>query len=260
VIDRTTMLSTGVATTATRGRTAPRSWVARLASGGQVALGARTVVLGAHASCDLVIDQPKVSRRHAELTAVGGGVRVKDLGSTNGTWWQGSRITELVVPGGSTIEIGGADGADRRRRRDGAAAVEQDPVRRAGRPEHGDARAVRGARAGRAVGRDRAGRGRERHRQGAGGAAIHDHSARARGPFVVVDCSAIAEHLIDSQLFGHVRGAFTGAERDRKGAFVEASGGTLFLDELGELPLRCRPSCCARSRPRPCNRWAPTSR
>ena len=53
----------------------------------------------------------------------------------------------------------------------------------------------------------------------------------------MVDCSAIAENLIDSHLFGHVRGAFTGADRERKGAFVEASGGTLFLDELGELPL-----------------------
>ncbi|MBC7976592.1 MAG: sigma-54-dependent Fis family transcriptional regulator, partial [Myxococcales bacterium] len=67
--------------------------------------------------------------------------------------------------------------------------------------------------------------------------AIHDASSRAAGPFVVVDCSAITESLFDSHLFGHVRGAFTGAERDRKGAFVEASGGTLFLDELGELPL-----------------------
>jgi DNA-binding NtrC family response regulator len=67
--------------------------------------------------------------------------------------------------------------------------------------------------------------------------AIHDASARKAGPFVVVDCSAIAENLIDSHLFGHVKGAFTGAERDRKGAFVEATGGTLFLDELGELPL-----------------------
>jgi DNA-binding NtrC family response regulator len=67
--------------------------------------------------------------------------------------------------------------------------------------------------------------------------AIHEASARAAGPFVTVDCSAIAENLIDSHLFGHVRGAFTGADRDRKGAFVEASGGTLFLDELGELPL-----------------------
>src|SRR5262249_22407975 len=67
--------------------------------------------------------------------------------------------------------------------------------------------------------------------------AIHEASARARGPFVVVDCSAITENLIDSHLFGHVRGAFTGADRERRGAFVEASGGTLFLDELGELPI-----------------------
>jgi len=67
--------------------------------------------------------------------------------------------------------------------------------------------------------------------------AIHDASGRAGGPFVVVDCSAISENLIDSHLFGHVRGAFTGADRERKGAFVEATSGTLFLDELGELPL-----------------------
>jgi DNA-binding NtrC family response regulator len=66
---------------------------------------------------------------------------------------------------------------------------------------------------------------------------VHDASPRAGGPFVVVDCSAIAESLIDSHLFGHVKGAFTGADSARRGAFVEASGGTLFLDELGELPL-----------------------
>ena len=67
--------------------------------------------------------------------------------------------------------------------------------------------------------------------------AVHEGSPRGDGPFVIVDCSAIPEALIDSHLFGHVRGAFTGAERDRRGAFVEASGGTLFLDEIGELPL-----------------------
>jgi DNA-binding NtrC family response regulator len=69
--------------------------------------------------------------------------------------------------------------------------------------------------------------------------AIHEasSSSRSKGAFVVVDCSAITENLVESNLFGHVKGAFTGADRDRKGAFVEASGGTLFLDELGELPL-----------------------
>ena len=231
------MLSTGVATTATRSRTAPRSWIARLSSGGQVALGARPVVVGAHGTCDLVLDLPKVSRRHAELTAVAGGVKVKDLGSTNGTWWQGSRVSEVVVPGGATIDIGGAQlrivAADAlvlppsTRQRFGAmvggsvAMRELFAVLELAAPS--DATVLIEGESG--TGKELVAR------------ALHDHSGRAKGPFVVVDCSAIAEHLIDSHLFGHLRGAFTGAERDRKGAFVEASGGTLFLDELGELPL-----------------------
>ncbi|MFC1611597.1 sigma 54-interacting transcriptional regulator, partial [Myxococcota bacterium] len=67
--------------------------------------------------------------------------------------------------------------------------------------------------------------------------AVHDRSNRASGPFVIVDCGALAEGVIDSHLFGHVRGAFTSAVGDRKGAFREASRGTVFLDEIGELPL-----------------------
>ena len=66
--------------------------------------------------------------------------------------------------------------------------------------------------------------------------ALHDGGAPGR-PFLAVNCSAIPETLIDSELFGHARGAFTGAERDRDGVFVEADGGTLFLDEIGDMPL-----------------------
>ena len=71
--------------------------------------------------------------------------------------------------------------------------------------------------------------------------AIHTHSKRANGPFVVFDCSAVSPTVIESELFGHVKGAFTGAITDRKGAFLQANGGTLFLDELGELPIELQP-------------------
>jgi len=70
--------------------------------------------------------------------------------------------------------------------------------------------------------------------------ALHNRSARARGPFVAVNCGAIPETLIDSELFGHARGAFTGATESRNGVFVEAHGGTVFLDEIGEMPLQAQ--------------------
>lgn len=71
--------------------------------------------------------------------------------------------------------------------------------------------------------------------------ALHETSARGHGPYVVVDCAAVARELVESELFGHVRGAFTGAEANRVGAFESAKGGTVFIDELGELPLDLQP-------------------
>jgi len=66
---------------------------------------------------------------------------------------------------------------------------------------------------------------------------IHQHSPRAGAPFVPVNCGALPEHLLESELFGHTKGAFTGADKARKGLFLEANGGSIFLDEIGELPL-----------------------
>ena len=233
------MIQAGLATSSTRGRTAARSYRLQVLGhdGASLALGGRPVVVGAGSTCDLVLVDPQVSRRHAELAVVPEGIRIKDLGSTNGTWWQGTKVGEVVVPSGATVQFGATPV-----RISAAEAMSLPPSDQ----DHF------GAMAGKSVAmrelfavlemaspteatvliEGESGTGKELAAR-----AIHEASGRSKGPFVVVDCSAITESLFDSHLFGHVRGAFTGAERDRKGAFVEASGGTLFLDELGELPL-----------------------
>jgi len=239
-VDRDTIIHTGLAMSTVRDKTT-RSWSARVISGSEpervVALGTKPLLIGAHQRCDVMIRDPKVSSRHAELAVLERGVRVKDLDSTNGTFWQGARIGEVVVPAGSSIQIG-----------ETSIRLESAPValiapsgRRAFGNLVGQSLVMRELFAvlelasptdATVLIQGESGTGKELAAR-----AIHDHSRRAAGPFVVVDCGSISEQLAESQLFGHVKGAFTGAVAARKGAFQEASGGTLFLDELGELPL-----------------------
>lgn len=237
-------MQTGLVSSGAKSRAVPRSWMCRVlddgGTGQSLTLGARPVMVGADSRCDLILKDPQVSREHAELSVTPDGIRIRDLGSTNGTFWQGSRVSDVTVPGGSTVKFGSTQVhftstsspslPPSQRTRFGAMVGTSILMR-----ELYAALELAGPTDVTVLVEGESGTGKELVAR-----ALHDHSARAKVPLVVVDCSAISEQLLDSQLFGHVRGAFTGAAHDRKGAFVEASGGTLFLDELGELPLSCQ--------------------
>jgi len=204
-------------------------------AGRAATISARGVIVGTDPECGLVLSDERVSRRHLEVTPVEeGGFRARDLGSTNGTLHEGSLLVEARLWAGATLKLG------------------RSFVRIQPRPEPLDVPASQARRFGELVGESLAmrevfavlelaaasdatvllegetGTGKELAARG-----LHEASARRRGPFVAVDCGALPENLVESELFGHVRGAFTGAERPRTGAFARAHGGTLFLDELG---------------------------
>lgn len=196
------------------------------------------VVVGTHDSCDLVLGDPTVSRQHFEIELVEHGYAIRDLDSLNGTFIDAMRVREVVVPKGTTVQIGGTkikiapqdDTVDLPLSRDTRCGplVGRSPAMRrvfdlVGRVAPSDATVLLTGESG--TGKEVAAR------------ALHELSDRSDAPFVVVDCAALPPTLIESELYGHERGAFTGAEKSRVGAFEAAEGGTLFLDEIGELPL-----------------------
>ena len=204
-----------------------------------------TCVIGGAAGVDIVLEDSTVSRRHVELTLSPEGVLVTDLGSRNGTFYLGQRVERMTLSLGSRLRVGSAE-----------IWLEAD--------EESLAESVRGTDAGTEY-RGMVGRSATMRQlfaklarlegslvnllvQGESGVgkeliarAIHQGSLLADAPLVAINCGGLAKELVASELFGHKRGAFTGAVDARKGAFERADGGTLFLDEVGELPLDVQP-------------------
>jgi transcriptional regulator with PAS, ATPase and Fis domain len=209
---------------------------------GVVPLGIEPIVVGTSPDADIVIDDPHVSRRHCEFSVGERGVRLRDCGSKNGTLVGGLEITDALVPPGAVVQVG----------------QWRLTVRITGAPR--EVSLSRSARFGEALGGTlimralfsrlemgaatdetilllgESGTGKELLAK-----AIHDASPRRDAPFRVFDCSAIAPTLIEAELFGVVKGAFTGAVADRPGMLEVTHGGTLFLDEIGELPVDLQP-------------------
>ena len=199
------------------------------------------LVLGSAPDVDIPLDDTAVSRRHLQLTPRSDGVELKDLGSRNGVSLGGARVDEALVTEESVFKLGRT--FLRLRVQESELELPLGPPELAGMV--GPSRAMRHlfAQVERVAHSDAAvllqgetGTGKDRVAK-----ALHSLSPRRGGPFVVFDCGAVAPNLIESELFGHKRGAFTGAEQSRSGAFVRAGGGTLFLDEVAELPLELQP-------------------
>ncbi|UCF31340.1 MAG: sigma 54-dependent Fis family transcriptional regulator [bacterium] len=210
--------------------------------GRAVTLEEGVLVIGTHEEAGLRLNDPTVSRRHSEISRTSEGFLLQDLGSTNGTQLDGVRVDRAYLKAGSIITLGKSvlgfqlssetiDPKAGKLTRFGDMVGQSGPMREAfsllSKLAVHDVTVLIDGETG--TGKELAAR------------ALHDHGSRARGPFVVFDCSTVPSELMESELFGHRKGAFTGATEDRAGAVEQAEGGTLFLDEIGELPPTLQP-------------------
>ena len=197
----------------------------------------RRTTLGSRGGCDILIDDPCVSGLHCVIERRDDDLFVRDRGSKNGTYVNGHAIEGAELRPGTVLTVGRtqlvalAEGG-----RGQPTAFEQlrgcDPRFRAAIDT-----ALRAAAADCSLLiLGETGTGKELVAR-----AVHEASCRSAGPFVAVNCGAIPRELVGSELFGHERGAFTGAIAERDGCFLQADTGTLLLDELGELPLEQQP-------------------
>ncbi|HEY4013737.1 MAG TPA: sigma 54-interacting transcriptional regulator [Polyangiaceae bacterium] len=215
--------------------------IAKAPDGRSFPIEVDALVVGRDPGAHMIVADPEVSAFHCELRAVSEGILVKDLGSTNGTFLGSVRVREATIVSPTELTVGRSAilvEPQARRRVDVGFSDRFGPLV-GGSPKmrrvFGVLEKVAGTQLSVLI-LGETGTGKELVAR-----AIHDASERAGGPFVVVDCGSIPPTLAESILFGHEKGAFTGASERRKGALAEADGGTLFLDELGELPIELQP-------------------
>jgi DNA-binding NtrC family response regulator len=206
------------------------------------AFEAPAIRIGARRGADLEINDAKVSGLHCEIRLDERGYRLVDLDSTNGTYVGSLRVNDCYITPGSVIQLGSTklrfeplgesveveiSPDDRLGGMVGRSVQMRELYARLTKISVSDATVLITG---------ETGTGKELVAE-----AVHEHSARKAGPFVVLDCGSIPQNLIESELFGHERGAFTGATQAHAGAFERAHRGTVFLDEIGELPLAMQP-------------------
>ncbi|MFW5877238.1 MAG: sigma 54-interacting transcriptional regulator [Myxococcota bacterium] len=221
-------------------------WTVRVIEGpdagreGEIIEG-QTLAVGASPDNELQLSDPTVSRYHAEVRITPRGAHVRDLGSSNGVAAGGVLASDLVAPPGTRVRLGRTwlllDSAGSSARRAdtpaplpglvGESDAMQDVVGLVRQLAPSDIPVLIQGETG--TGKEVVAR------------ALHELSPRRDKPFVVVDCGSLPANLIASELFGHERGAFTGAEARRAGAFEQAQGGTVFLDEIGDMQPELQP-------------------
>ncbi len=200
------------------------------------------VSVGSGEGCGLVLTDGRVSRVHCQVEATGHGFLVQDLESTNGTRIiGGAAVKEATVPAGTTLRVGQTslriqpsqqvlEAAPSQSRRLGEMVAESLAMR-----EIFSVLELAAAAGVTVLLEGETGTGKELAAR-----AVHELSPRRRGAFVPLNCGALPQGTLESELFGHVRGAFTGAARERRGAFERAHRGTLFLDELDSMPAEAQ--------------------
>ena len=206
-------------------------------------VGTTPIVIGKDPTAHIVLTDPAVSRRHCEVKRTAAGVHIQDLGSRNGTFVGGVAMERGLLSHGSTIRVGETDIHFLSEEDEAASRVESGPTRFGMAVGVSPVMRKLFALLERLAATDlsitligETGTGKDILAR-----AIHSCSNRKDKSFVVFDAGAVAATLIESRLFGHMKGAFTGAVSDQQGQFEAANSGTLFLDEIGELNLELQP-------------------